>query len=62
MSGKTAETAGLSRVTGGCRIRADNRAGLESGRKVSTRIFPKIKSCFDGTAVKSEDLKTTAGR
>ncbi|MCY7347659.1 MAG: vanadium-dependent haloperoxidase [Pyrinomonadaceae bacterium] len=46
----TAEMAGLSRVMGGYHIQADNIAGLELGRKVSTHIFPKIKSYFDGTA------------
>lgn len=47
-----AEMAGLSRVMGSYHIQADNTAGLELGRKVSTYIFPKIKSYFDGTAEK----------
>jgi hypothetical protein len=46
----TAEMAGLSRVMGGYHIQADNVAGLELGRKVTTFVFPKIKSYFDGTA------------
>ena len=47
---KTAEMAGLSRVMGGYHIQADNIAGLDLGRKVSTHIFPKIQSYFNGTA------------
>jgi hypothetical protein len=58
----TAEMAGLSRVMGGYHIQADNVAGLDLGRKVSTYIFPKIKSYFDGTATVSNDLKMTAKR
>lgn len=56
----TAEMAGISRVMGGYHIQADNIAGLELGRKVSNYIYPKIKSYFDGTAIRGDDLKTTA--
>lgn len=49
-----AEMAGISRVMGGYHIQADNVAGLEMGRRVAVHIFPKIKSYFDGTAIKNK--------
>ncbi len=49
----TAEVAGISLVTGGYHIQADNIADLELGRKVSVYIYPKSKSRFDGTATKN---------
>ncbi len=57
-----AEMAGISRVMGGYHIQADNIAGLELGRKVSTHIFPKLESYFDGTARSKENMKMTAAR
>ena len=49
-----AEMAGISRVMGGYHIQADNKAGLELGRKVAMHVFPKTKAYFDGTAPRNE--------
>lgn len=48
----TAELAGISRVMGGYHIQADNKAGLELGRKVARHDWAVIQAYFDGTAGK----------
>lgn len=48
----TAELAGISRVMGGYHIQADNKAGLELGRKVAAHDWNVIQTYFDGTAGK----------